>query len=104
MGAGTAGHCPRQDAVHAADENGARGRTRREGVGELSQPEREESTTAVRATTVPPFAGTGLSGLAVPGSTSETDLRRRRWRNGPAAQPSSRVTGLAGKWADGSQD
>ena len=32
----------------------------REGIGELSQPEREESTTAVRATKVPPFDGTGL--------------------------------------------
>ena len=39
---------------------GARGRMRREGVGDCHNPSAKNPTTAVRATTVPPFAGTGL--------------------------------------------
>ena len=77
---------------------GARGRMRREGVGELPEPEREEfHTPRSRPNGAAVCWNRSSHGWPFRGPPAETDLRRRCWRNGSAAQPSSQVAGLAGK-------
>ena len=59
-GPGTAGHCPTQHTVQAADDKEPGERRDARALESCHNPSAKNPRTAVRATTVPPFAGTGL--------------------------------------------